>query len=192
MPPAGSGVDQATGPQSRTHISASEHRLAGREEQRWPATMHRSSLTVLPHQPEVTASSGPHKSVAEKGAVEYEVVEEYLPTNVTSQFAGVVTAKTALVHSLNAPAVALAYEVGLENGVPLLRAHDVGMLEFRGWNTVACSNVSCRWHQQLPTKAIRLGLENLKCRFCGSCVWWCVTATLWRRRAIFSLTENKN
>jgi hypothetical protein len=49
-------------------------------------------------------------------AVEYRILEEYLPMNVTSQFAGVVTARTALAQSLNAPTVALAYEVGLDNG----------------------------------------------------------------------------
>lgn len=108
------------------HISGTEDNGApGTPQQNWKATMHRSSLTVLPQHPEAAASSRRSKSATVKESVEYEVVEEYLPTNVTSQFAGVVTAQTALVHSLNAPAVALAYEVGLENGAPPLRSKTV-------------------------------------------------------------------
>jgi hypothetical protein len=80
------------------------------------AALLRSSLTVMSRPPKATAATATHKAETENGSVAYQIVEEYLPTNVTSQFAGVVTARTALMHSLNAPAVALAYEVGLENG----------------------------------------------------------------------------
>lgn len=52
----------------------------------------------------------------EPNAQQYVVVERYTPRNASHAFSGKATARTAIVQSLNAPTVALAYEVGLQNG----------------------------------------------------------------------------
>lgn len=102
----------AVGVQRNTQPAADEKA----QQQTWTAAVQKSSLIVLPQRPKVAASAGQQHSSDDKNSPNYQIVEEYLPTNVTSQFAGVVTARTAVKNSLNAPAVALAYEVGLENG----------------------------------------------------------------------------
>jgi hypothetical protein len=117
----------------------------------WRAIMEKSSLVVLPKQPTAPASTGTQETGTGQAPVEYQIVEEYLPTNVTSQFAGVVTARAALVHSLNAPAVALAYEVGLENGATLLDEQLATLVNESG---VAS-------HAQILLQRLRFGNDSL-------------------------------
>lgn len=108
-----SGLRAGTPRSESVNRDGSVHNVAPGEAPRAPAAGGGGSGAAAQWEQMAAPAAGVEADAAQQ---QYTVVERYSPRNASHVFSGKATARRALAESLNAPTVALAYEVGLQNG----------------------------------------------------------------------------